>query len=118
MLPLNCNRCGLCCTLGVPLSKGEIAKIKNHGYDETSFLERDSDGSSILRRVNGYCVFFSIKKDLPHCNIYEARPKQCKDFPGAEKCTFGKHVIFRISENYKLIKKWLEEQTDIKAPVR
>jgi Fe-S-cluster containining protein len=118
MLPVNCNRCGLCCTLSVPVTEKEINKIIKRGYNKSFFLDKDTDGSNILKRINGYCVFFSIKDSLPHCSIYKDRPGLCANFPATSRCTFGKHVIFRISENYKAIKKELENKTRIKAPMR
>ena len=118
MFPANCNRCGLCCTLGVPVGEKEIKRIKKLGHAESFFLDKDGEGGTILKRVNGYCVFFSIKDGQPRCNIYEDRPKYCNDFPGTKRCTFGKHPIFRFSEKYKSLRKELEEKTGLKVPTR
>ncbi|MBN2454879.1 YkgJ family cysteine cluster protein [Candidatus Woesearchaeota archaeon] len=113
MIPDNCNSCGLCCTLGIQLSKKEIAAIKELGYEEEHFLEPKE---KLLKRVNGRCVFLIPKKGGARCEIYEFRPRLCRDFPGEKKCAFSKHPIFRISGNYKKIKKELENQTGVKAP--
>jgi len=93
------GRCGLCCTLLVRLGAADISKIKarikNLGFDEAYFVDKDTKGAAILRRTNGYCRFLEIKEGIATCTIYDSRPKVCREYtcikPGEEECTLQRH---------------------------
>jgi len=58
------------------LSNSDIARIKDHGFPENSFvLERN--GSRQLKNLSGRCVFHDGKR----CTIYDYRPEGCRLYP-------------------------------------
>jgi len=90
MIPLNCKKCGYCCTLAVKLSSDDIDRIKRKGFHEGHFIEHMGQ-SRVLRMVNNYCIFLEIKKGIAGCQVYDARPKNCVEYPGTRECTLHKH---------------------------
>lgn len=89
------GRCGLCCTLLVRLCKEDISRIRKLGYDEPYFVDKDTKGSAILRRTNGYCRFLEIKEGIATCTIYGSRPNVCREYvcikKGEEECSLQRH---------------------------
>lgn len=85
-LKFGCTQCGKCCT-GFPgyvwVSDAEIEKMSAFlGITSQEFTRRytrEIHGRRSLREtpVNYDCVFFKDKK----CQLYGARPKQCRTFP-------------------------------------
>ena len=85
-LRFKCTGCGECCT-GAPgyvwLSAQEIDEIAAHlNISKEEFLSRYTRSvfgrrSLIEDKTTFDCVFLKDKK----CNIYSARPKQCRTFP-------------------------------------
>ena len=103
MVKLERGRCGLCCTLLVRLGAEDITKIKSLGFDEAYFVDKDTKGSKILRRTNGYCRFLEIKEGIATCTIYGSRPKVCREYvcikPGETECSLQRHYsVIDISE--------------------
>lgn len=97
------GRCGLCCTLLVRLGKEDIFRIRKLGYKEQSFVDKDSKGAPILKRINGYCRFMEIKEGIASCTIYDSRPKICREYvciePGEQECKLQRHYsVIDISE--------------------
>ncbi len=82
---LNCKDCAECCKPVVVPTKEDIEKIKNAGHKD--FLDLDpihpENGKTVLKRINGYCMFLNQKTKL--CTIYENRPDICKIYPFMEK---------------------------------
>ena len=81
-----CNRyCGKCCKQTIiRVSKAEIKRIKNLGYEYEDFLERDMafEDKFVLKRNDNGCVFLKKHKDGKYsCTIYKNRPKTCKKYP-------------------------------------
>ncbi len=85
-LKFKCTGCGHCCT-GEPgyvwLTPEEIDTIAAHlGISKEKFIQtytRSIFGRLSLRedRVNFDCIFLKDKR----CQIYTARPSQCRTFP-------------------------------------
>jgi len=85
-LKFKCTGCGQCCT-GEPgyvwLTPEEIDTIAAHlGISKEKFIKtytRSVFGRLSLRedRVNFDCIFLKDKR----CQIYTARPSQCRTFP-------------------------------------
>lgn len=95
VLPTNiahkCVRCGACCrSNNIPIYKSEIKRIKKLGYKESYFVVHDDTSTSlmgilynkgtILKKVNGRCIFLKGKN---FCTIYDYRPTMCKIYPYA-----------------------------------
>lgn len=86
-LRFKCSECGNCCTgfSGyVWVNKEEmtaLAKRVGVDFDEFERLYTRKIGIrySLKEFPNGSCVFFD--EDSRKCNVYEARPRQCKTWP-------------------------------------
>jgi len=73
-----CEQCAECCKLlTVKISKSDIKKIQEKGYDDFFFQYDENIDSNILERDEQGCVFLDGNK----CNIYNIRPKVCRDYP-------------------------------------
>jgi uncharacterized protein len=86
-LKFSCTACGCCCT-GAPgfvwVNKAEIgAMAKAIGLDVEEFERRYvrivGIRKSLVEYANGDCVFFDGERR--NCQIYEARPRQCRTWP-------------------------------------
>jgi len=60
----------------MPLSNGDIERIKGLGFDYDSFVV-NINGWLQLKNYEGRCVF----NDGRQCLIYENRPEGCKIYP-------------------------------------
>lgn len=93
-LRFRCRRCGVfCCRLGGPkLTRKDIERIKEAGYDVKRFLEPVSNSEfkgllitcgSLKSKEDGSCIFlkFDVKKDCYECSIYNSRPVLCRLYP-------------------------------------
>ena len=96
-----CERCGKCCkTYIIKVSKKDIKRIKNKGYEESYFLMHDSmspgNNKFVLRKENGKCVFLKKKNGKYFCEIYKIRPLICQKYPffkkNVESCK-PEHII-------------------------
>src|SRR3989344_4693158 len=82
-----CDRfCGKCCmNLAIRVAQDEISKIKNLGFEEKDFLERDliDESKFILKKKdNGHCIFLKkSRKGMYSCGIYKNRPRICQKYP-------------------------------------
>ena len=100
MMPLNCNFCGLCCTLAVRVSEKDVRRIeKRTGADRRDFTVKDGSGNTLLKQKGGWCTFFKRKKGVGYCGIYDSRPSICRDFPAKRVCDLSSNVVFRLSKN-------------------
>ena len=91
MKPKNCTECGYCCTLALRLSSDDIDRIKKLGPKESDFVEVRG-ATRHMKSVNNYCIFLEIQKGKARCQIYDARPRQCIDYPGTESCNLKRHI--------------------------
>jgi len=82
-----CRNCGYCCTLIVELSKGDIKRISDMGYDEKDFVETGPSRNKRIKLNNYYCYFLGLLKGETFCKIYKGRPKVCQDYPFLGKDT-------------------------------
>lgn len=86
-LKFTCSGCGDCCT-GAPgyvwVNKEEtqaIADLLKMDLEEfrDTYARKIGIRYSLKEFPNGDCVFFDSEKR--NCNVYEARPRQCKTWP-------------------------------------
>ena len=87
-LQFQCSQCGDCCT-GAPgfvwVNKAEIADLaKAVGIAdieefEKQYVRKVGIRKSLKEFPNGDCVFFGT--DSKKCEVYEARPRQCRTWP-------------------------------------
>ena len=83
--PIECFRCGICCTRYQPqLSSEEAATIaKGLGMSTEDFLARYAQFTNVgylLRNSEKGCVFLSWEEDgaRASCSIYPFRPEACR----------------------------------------
>lgn len=75
----SCDKVKLCCIeTEMILSKEDIKRIKELGYQEADFVEY-KDGFYQLKNIDGHCVFYDPKSTL--CKIYNERPQGCRFYP-------------------------------------
>ena len=86
-LKFKCSECGDCCT-GAPgyvwVNKEEIAAIASLvelevDEFEAKYVRKIGVRKSLVEFSNGDCVFFD--NQTRKCNVYEARPRQCRSWP-------------------------------------
>ena len=82
-----CRNCGYCCTQIVVLSKEDIKRLSDAGYDPNEFAEDDHLGRKRIRMKNYYCYFLGLHKGETFCRIYRYRPETCKEYPFFKGCT-------------------------------
>ncbi len=82
-----CRRCGACCRWpgSVLLEEGDIAAAAAHlGLTPEAFVEGYADLArnraqlTLKEAGEGACVFLDA---AGACQIYDARPRQCREFP-------------------------------------
>lgn len=83
-----CLKCGDCCRWHgyVRITEKEADSIAEFlGIDVGEFIGKmavitaDRRSLSIDEMPNGDCIFF--RDEPPRCEIYDVRPRQCRDFP-------------------------------------
>lgn len=87
-LRFTCSQCGDCCT-GAPgfvwVNGAEIQDLADEvtGGDvdefERLYVRKVGIRKSLVEFPNGDCVFFDSQSR--ECNVYNARPRQCKTWP-------------------------------------
>lgn len=86
-LRFECTGCGDCCT-GAPgyvwVNKAEVTAMASAidvPVDEfyEKYTRKVGIRYSLIEYSNGDCVFFDNKSR--RCNVYEARPRQCRTWP-------------------------------------
>ena len=83
-----CDRfCGQCCKyLIVDLTRDDIQKIRQLGYQDEDFLTTEivgpDRGKPILKKTSNGCVFLEKDKDgMYSCKIHSAKPEICRKYP-------------------------------------
>jgi uncharacterized protein len=83
-LPFECTACGECCKLGggfvypTPEDLSFLAQLKDMTLDAFKKLFTDKHEKRIVLKNNGNdCIFWSDNK----CQVYNARPLQCRTYP-------------------------------------
>jgi uncharacterized protein len=87
---IDCTQCARCCKTVSPIfRKADIARIvKRLGMTATEFratyLQADEDGDLCLKSLP--CTFLN---DNGRCTIYDARPRDCAEYPHTHKRGFS-----------------------------
>jgi len=61
------------------LSEKDIKRLESKGFSITQFVKYDKQGYAQLKNLEGYCVFYDLKKR--QCSIYSIRPFGCRIYP-------------------------------------
>jgi len=86
-LQFKCTQCGNCCRTHdqyayVYLAEGDVTALSKHlSLDRADFLGRycqEEEGWITLRIDEPACPFLNEENG---CEVYEARPKQCRSWP-------------------------------------
>ena len=92
--PMECRRCGVCCTRHQASVRPEdIKRITaflgitrddwQKQYDDPRW---EFDDFSLIRHVNSACAFLEYENGLAACAIHPVKPACCVDWqPGADK---------------------------------
>jgi hypothetical protein len=88
---IDCTSCGNCCrSLMINLEAGDSKRLSDHlQLKENVFVEKyvECSSSGEMQIMNTIpCHFLSENK----CTVYEARPTECREFPGLHKAGFTK----------------------------
>ena len=90
---VDCLDCANCCTTIPPIvNRTDSDRIARHlGMSSAAFHEKylvtDEDGDTVMKTVP--CVFLG---DGHHCEIYDVRPKACRQYPHTDGSEFSKHM--------------------------
>ena len=77
---MRCSNCGICCTeTEMLLSKRDIKRLEKIGFIQNQFVIYDKKGYATLKNLEGYCVFYDLKKR--QCSVYANRPSGCRVYP-------------------------------------
>lgn len=95
---VDCLECANCCTSIPPLVNDTDVKriskflaIKNSRFNE-EYLTIDEDGDKVMKTVP--CVFLG---EGNKCDIYEVRPKACREYPHIDKYEFIKNLKLHLT---------------------
>jgi len=94
---INCLDCANCCTSIPPIvTKTDAKRIAKHlniglGQFMVEYIIHDEDGDTVINASP--CPF--LEKDNT-CNIYEQRPKACRNYPHTNDPQFSKHLSTHI----------------------
>jgi len=72
-----CKRCGQCCH-SPRLNKKDLERLEKAGYKD--FLYTDNFNNNYMKDEKGWCLFLK-KGKLYSCEIYNFRPKICRQYP-------------------------------------
>ena len=93
----DCLKCANCCTTTGPMfTDKDISRIAKHLRLRPSeftekYLRIDEDNDYVLQSVP--CTFLG---DDNRCNIYDVRPKACREFPHTDRAK--QHQILNLTE--------------------
>ena len=77
---MDCTNCGVCCTeTEMILSKKDIKRLMDRGYNQKQFVRYDKQGYATLKNRDGYCIFYDLTNR--RCSEYEYRPSGCRVYP-------------------------------------
>jgi len=94
---IDCLSCAKCCTsLGPKLNKQDIERVAKHLRLKTSvFFEKhllvDEEGDTVFKKMP--CVFLNQDNT---CQIYEVRPKACREYPHTNHKNMHKHLMLAL----------------------
>lgn len=111
---IDCTKCGNCCrSLMINVDKNDAIRLSHHLHlSEKAFMENyvEVSSSGNLAVMNTIpCHFLSENR----CDVYEARPAECREFPGLHQRDFAKRsftyfmhyercpIIFNVIERLK-----------------
>lgn len=91
---IDCIQCGNCCrTLMINVEKPDAARLSAHlKISEKEFYETyvETSSTGLLSIMNKIpCHFLHENK----CTVYEARPAECREFPGLHKPHFTQRLF-------------------------
>ena len=98
-----CSGCGTCCRWSgsVLLTDRDISRMAEHlNLSEEAFIEQHTRLApnriqlALLDRSDGSCAFLKGNR----CQIYEARPEQCRSFPFAWSVSSGCPELDKLKE--------------------
>ena len=86
---VDCTKCGNCCrSLMINVGEKDTERLSNHlniskKEFEEKYIEKSASGNiSVMKQIP--CYFLHDNK----CTVYEARPHECREFPGLHKAGF------------------------------
>lgn len=88
---IDCLKCGNCCKVSQPLiSKSDLKRIAEYldlspTQLKEKYLELNEEDQWVTKTKP--CPFLNLENN--QCNIYEVRPKVCKEFPHTQKPGFA-----------------------------
>ncbi|MBG9375079.1 YkgJ family cysteine cluster protein [Panacibacter sp. DH6] len=98
---IDCTACGNCCrSLMINVDGQDAERLARHLHMHTDdfyerYVERSSQGTLAVMN-NIPCHFLADNK----CTVYEARPAECREFPGLHHAGFTKR-LFAIFMHYQ-----------------
>jgi len=110
--PVECFRCGICCTLYRPrVAMEEIEHIARElGMREKAFISRyvravSEKGTHILQNEEDKCPFFSLDTETSKgtCNIYSFRPQACRNWVSSLSRPECREGLLRLKTAGKLL---------------
>jgi Fe-S-cluster containining protein len=91
---IDCTVCGNCCqSLMINVDDNDAERLAGHlqltrEAFETKYIERSSEGTlAVMNTIP--CNFLHCNK----CDVYEARPNECREFPGLHHPHFTKRLF-------------------------
>lgn len=97
---IDCTQCGNCCrTLMINVEKEDADRLAKHLHlpvksFENKYIEKSSEGwLAVMNTIP--CSFLHDNK----CTVYEARPAECREFPGLHRPGFN-HRLFATFMHY------------------
>jgi Fe-S-cluster containining protein len=122
---IDCTKCGNCCrSLMINVDDADASRLSTHlNLDKETFynkyIERSSHGSlAVMNKIP--CHFLDENK----CTVYEARPTECREFPGLHHAGFTKRsfAIFmhydRCPIIYNVVERLKEEVMNSEQGIR
>lgn len=122
---IDCTTCGNCCrSLMINVNGHDGNRLAKHLQISTDefyqrYVETSSEGSlAVMNKIP--CHFLNDNK----CTVYEARPAECREFPGLHHAGFNKRlfaifmhyqrcpIIFNVVEELKQATGFLANEAD------
>ena len=113
---IDCTKCGNCCrSLMINVERNDVQRLAKHlqltaEAFYTKYIEQSSEGTlAVMNTIP--CHFLCDNK----CTVYEARPNECREFPGLHQpgftarlfATFMHYgrcpIIFNVVEQLKIV---------------
>jgi uncharacterized protein len=91
---IDCTACGNCCkSLMINVNSNDAGRLANHLHIpkktfEEKYVEKSKEGTlAVMNAIP--CHFLHNSK----CTVYEARPDECREFPGLNQPGFTKRLF-------------------------